>query len=1531
MASQESIRLLSLDGGGIRGLSSLVILKHLMEQVNPADPPKPCDYFQLIGGTSTGGLIAIMLGRLHMSIDECIDKYTAMSSAAFTLKRVKIDLVGRGKDKWTTRGKYSSESLADAFKTAAEQVEGDIDAKMLEPNGQCKVFVCANIKSQNQPVLIRSYAANHAVRNLSLAKCRIWEAARATSAAATFFSPMQIGEHEYVDGATGMNNPVEMVLDEAKKIWTDAPRKIQCIVSIGTGVPTNIDFGDNALEISKTLVALSTETEKTEKRFYLNQTDLGVGGRYFRFNVSQGLKEIGLDEYEKTADITAVTEEYLEDPLVREKVVLFTEAEAPQISSVTEATKTAYLTWLPYMDPFVQHNKARDLRKNKQTGEWFLDGHFKQWIQNKGSFTWLHAKAGSGKTVLSSAVIDEIQKLHQGCLLFFYFTFQGEERDSDILLRFKYTLLTQLLRGLVKPDAKKPNYFTVPVAFRELYEKYHPSTQPTTEDVDAVLWKMLSQSTDTYIVIDGLDEYAERHRDHAIPFLADMARHQAHVLVTSRNEPDIERIVSKLSINTTVIPIEIESVNHDIRRHLDDLVKVEPFSEWTKDVRNMVVDHLTQHADGVFRWADLQMQSLAGKTRKKDVSKALAKLPKGLEQTYERMLQRIEDNDEADEAITILKWLFCARRPLNLKQVTELAAFDVGSEDDQFSVTFDSEARYKDDQPIRRTLSGLISFTESADAPNSEVIVSFAHFSVREYLQSGKLCPASFRLNMFDCNWFVFRCCVAYIRHYDMMAASTSRDPFVPYPLLLYVLEHTWTHATSATTKGEMVAAVVQPLLENDGSLFRSTVRMTGWTHDDDSHEDVAPSFLCLKRYLDLLGPDSESFSVARRVLVGNWDIPVAFIIAAVGAGDILRFMIDSGVDANEIDSWKLSRTLMHAAVLQEDYLSSDDSLWQKYCEMGVGVVTEETTAVQQLVDVGCRFDVIDWHKQSPLHCAAKKQDASMMQILLPHSKAIINWQDVNGKTAFFLSAERGMEDMVALLLQCTECDINLADQCGRTPLMAAANKGHASVVKQLLACPATRRDLSDNLGRTALFMAVQGGSQEIMDLLLSQPDGTKHDQVNNEGWNLLICAAYMGHDALIDPIIRIIEPDINAVDCRGRTALAWAAFRGNTAALKALLDQNGVDVNKKDFLGRTALTWAAFMRREEVVKVLLSCPNIDADCKDKYGQTWQDIAQHRGFVPSDIPMTPLTQTHLGEDVSFHVQSSHRSLNLIPNAEFSHDGRRLAMSGNFGYIEAWDIQSAQPISRLEHNGILICLISWSPDDSLITLYGYGSCTISLWSVEDAVLLQRVRIPVTYLTGSAWSPRGDYLIATMGHTNNTIWQQFLDGFIFPWPEFPHGIVCSAISPDGKWLIVGTIDKESYIFDISTRRFEKKVVHKSLPISIRVSQDSKYWISMLMSGNIDLCSVESGETIQEYIRDEEDMAGIACSFGGLNGCFVLNGGQDGFIHIWNRSTGSKVARIKAHTQSCHCVASNPVDPQMFVSGSNEGLWKIWKIEF
>ena len=86
------LRILSLDGGGVRGYSMLIILQELMHRTfvetegrapKKHEIPKPADHFDLIAGTGTGGLIAIMLGRLRLDIETCKDVYVRMTRRVF--------------------------------------------------------------------------------------------------------------------------------------------------------------------------------------------------------------------------------------------------------------------------------------------------------------------------------------------------------------------------------------------------------------------------------------------------------------------------------------------------------------------------------------------------------------------------------------------------------------------------------------------------------------------------------------------------------------------------------------------------------------------------------------------------------------------------------------------------------------------------------------------------------------------------------------------------------------------------------------------------------------------------------------------------------------------------------------------------------------------------------------------------------------------------------------------------------------------------------------------------------------------------------------------------------------------------------------------------------------------------------------------------------------------------------------------------------------------------------------------------------
>lgn len=176
-------------------------------------------------------------------------------------------------------------------------------------------FVCATSKQTGDTVCLASYPSPRSDNSDLLESTTIWQACRATSAATTFFDPIAIGpfNEEFVDGALGANNPVYAVWNQAQDVWGDQlQRKLRCVVSIGTGIPSLKPVRDDALGILSTLKELATETEKTAQRFHRDKSSLDDEGRYYRFNVDHGLEDIGLEESKKKAEIAAATRRYVE-------------------------------------------------------------------------------------------------------------------------------------------------------------------------------------------------------------------------------------------------------------------------------------------------------------------------------------------------------------------------------------------------------------------------------------------------------------------------------------------------------------------------------------------------------------------------------------------------------------------------------------------------------------------------------------------------------------------------------------------------------------------------------------------------------------------------------------------------------------------------------------------------------------------------------------------------------------------------------------------------------------------------------------------------------------------------------------------------------------------------------------------------------------------------------------------------------------------------------------------------------------------
>lgn len=182
-------------------------------------------------------------------------------------------------------------------------------------------FVCTADRDTKDIIRLRSYSLPEEP-NISATIC---QAALATSAATTFFDPVSIGDRTFADGGLGANNPVDEIEGEASNIWCsetgDLKPLVKCFVSIGTGNPGKKAFGDSIVKfLSQTVVNIATETENTERKFIARWAKHFDEKRYFRFNVDQGLQDIGLDEYKKKGAMEAATHGYITHPALRFRV-----------------------------------------------------------------------------------------------------------------------------------------------------------------------------------------------------------------------------------------------------------------------------------------------------------------------------------------------------------------------------------------------------------------------------------------------------------------------------------------------------------------------------------------------------------------------------------------------------------------------------------------------------------------------------------------------------------------------------------------------------------------------------------------------------------------------------------------------------------------------------------------------------------------------------------------------------------------------------------------------------------------------------------------------------------------------------------------------------------------------------------------------------------------------------------------------------------------------------------------------------------
>ena len=172
------------------------------------------------------------------TVADCIDAYIALSKKVFKIDNVLMNAIPLDDD----RCRFSSTDLENEIKTMLRTKLGGDDYTMGGSQAQqgTKTFVVATkaVHADGVPTVFRSYKGN----GVRPSRCKIWQAARATSAAPSYFREMFIDDPppgmDFMDGGLLHNNPSSIALQEARCIWPTI--KHFGLVSIGTGRPKSV-------------------------------------------------------------------------------------------------------------------------------------------------------------------------------------------------------------------------------------------------------------------------------------------------------------------------------------------------------------------------------------------------------------------------------------------------------------------------------------------------------------------------------------------------------------------------------------------------------------------------------------------------------------------------------------------------------------------------------------------------------------------------------------------------------------------------------------------------------------------------------------------------------------------------------------------------------------------------------------------------------------------------------------------------------------------------------------------------------------------------------------------------------------------------------------------------------------------------------------------------------------------------------------------------------------------------------------------
>ncbi|CCD54455.1 hypothetical protein BofuT4_P125030.1 [Botrytis cinerea T4] len=408
----------------------------------------------------------------------------------------------------------------------------------------------------------------------------------------------------------------------------------------------------------------------------------------------------------------------------------------------SDKERSQIIKWLAKSlpDPSTEHDIARK-KFQKGTGSWLKDGDsLKIWSKTSNSFLWLNGGAGAGKSILCSTVIDHIQEFCKQepnvVVTYWYIKFDDSTTQS----------ISNIIRSWIKDICS--NRRDTPQTLKDTYALCnHGQQQPTHEKMMEMLKCVVGGFQDVYLIVDALDEYPKTDRYLLLKTLKEIHQWKIdsiHIFVTSRVEDDIRVHLANMSErnvfdNCKWIMVQDPNITEDIKKFLAAKIDSSEYDIPTSDLEEEVVESIARRADGMFRLAALQLESLKPYQTIFEIRKGLNQLPRSLDVFYRRALEEVFEGHQCYVKIA-LQWIAYSARPLKLVELSEAVAVQTESspylEEDRKLICKGDRFPLVDMIPSAFV---TIHIYESGDPSlpfKEKSYIRFSHYSVQEFLQS---------------------------------------------------------------------------------------------------------------------------------------------------------------------------------------------------------------------------------------------------------------------------------------------------------------------------------------------------------------------------------------------------------------------------------------------------------------------------------------------------------------------------------------------------------------------------------------------------------------------------------------------------------------------------------------------------------------------------------------------------------------------------------------------------------------------------